>query len=78
LGTISKQNQDKYQSSGYQELCEDTIIYGSPSTVIEQIKHMEKVTGTNSLILHFPPQNTREQNKRVLRMFAERVIPSFR
>ncbi|MDE0842043.1 MAG: LLM class flavin-dependent oxidoreductase [Porticoccaceae bacterium] len=78
LGTISKGNQDKYQGSGYQELCEDTIIYGSPNTVIEQIKHLEKVTGANSLILHFPPQNTREQNKRVLRMFAERVIPSFR
>ena len=78
LGTISKENQEKYQAAGYEELCEDTIVYGSPETVVEKIRHIEAVTGANSLILHFPPQNTREQNKRVLRLFAEQVIPRFR
>ena len=46
--------------------------------MIEKIKYIEELTGANSLILHFPPQNTREQNKRVLRMFADKVIPEFR
>lgn len=78
LGTISQENKDKYQGSDYEDLCEDTIIYGSPETVIEKIKYMEELTGANSLILHFPPYNTREQNKRVLRQFAEDVIPKFR
>ena len=78
LGTISQENKDKYSASGYEDLREDTIIYGSPETVIEKIKYMEELTGANSLILHFPPYNTREQNKRVLKQFAEDVIPKFR
>lgn len=78
LGTISQENKDKYQGSDYEDLCEDTIIYGSPETVIDKIKYLEEVTGATSLILHFPPQNTREQNRGVLRMFAKEVIPKFR
>ncbi len=78
LGTISQENKDKYQGSDYEDLCEDTIIYGSPDTVSEKIRYMEEVTGADKLILHFPPQNTREQNRRCLRMFAEEVIPRFR
>ena len=78
LGKISQENKDMYQASDYEDLCEDTIIYGSPETVIEKIKYMEELTGATSLILHFPPYNTREQNKRVLKMFAEKVIPKFR
>ena len=62
----------------YEKLREDTIIYGSPESVIEKIKYMEEVTGADSLILHFPPYNTREQNARVLAQFAEDVIPKFR
>ncbi len=78
LGTVSSDNQSKYQAANYEELCKDTIFYGSSKTVIEKIQQMKEVTGANSLILHFPPQNTREQNKRVLRRFAEEVIPKFR
>ena len=78
LGTISQENKDKYQGSDYEDLCEDTIIYGSAETVVEKIKYMEEVTGADSLILHFPPYNSREQNSRVLRRFAEDVIPKFR
>jgi alkanesulfonate monooxygenase SsuD/methylene tetrahydromethanopterin reductase-like flavin-dependent oxidoreductase (luciferase family) len=78
LGAISKENKEMYQGSDYEDLCEDTIIYGSPQTVIEKIKYMENLTGADSLILHFPPHNTREQNKRVLRLFADEVIPRFR
>ena len=78
LGTISQDNKDKYQAAGYEELCEDTIIYGSPETVVEKIRYMEEQTGADKLILHFPPGNTREQNKRCLSLFAEEVIPKFR
>jgi len=61
----------------YEDLCEDTIIYGSPDTVSEKIKCMEELTGANQLILHFPLQNTREQNERCMRLFADEVIPRF-
>ena len=78
LGTISQDNKDKYQAADYEELCEDTIIYGSPDTVIEKIRYMEDQTGADKLILHFPPGNTRDQNRRCLRLFADEVIPKFR
>jgi alkanesulfonate monooxygenase SsuD/methylene tetrahydromethanopterin reductase-like flavin-dependent oxidoreductase (luciferase family) len=78
LGTISQENKAAYRASDYEDLCEDTILYGSPETVIEKIKYLEELTGASSLILHFPPQNTRDQNRRVLRRFAENVIPKFR
>jgi alkanesulfonate monooxygenase SsuD/methylene tetrahydromethanopterin reductase-like flavin-dependent oxidoreductase (luciferase family) len=78
LGTISQENKDAYSVAGYDDLCQDTIIYGSPETVIDKIKYMEELTGATSLILHFPPYNSREQNRRVLRQFAQDVIPKFR
>jgi alkanesulfonate monooxygenase SsuD/methylene tetrahydromethanopterin reductase-like flavin-dependent oxidoreductase (luciferase family) len=78
LGAISKENKEKYSAASYEDLCEDTILYGSPETVTEQIRHMQEVTGATSLILHFPPYNTRAQNKRVLELFAQEVIPKFR
>lgn len=78
LGTISQENKEAYSAAGYDELCEDTILYGSSETVIEKIKYLEELTGATSLILHFPPYNSREQNNRVLRRFAEDVIPKFR
>ena len=77
LGTLSQEIKDKYQAADYTDLCEDTIIYGSSKTVIERIQYMKETTGATSLILHFPPQNSREQNKRVLRRFADEVIPKF-
>ena len=78
LGKVSEASQQELQGADYEKLREDTIIYGSPESVIEKIKYMEEVTGADSLILHFPPYNTREQNARVLAQFAEDVIPKFR
>jgi len=78
LGAISKQNKETFADASYEDLCEDTIIYGSPETVIERIRYMQEVTGATSLILHFPPYNSRAQNARVLDLFAQEVIPKFR
>jgi alkanesulfonate monooxygenase SsuD/methylene tetrahydromethanopterin reductase-like flavin-dependent oxidoreductase (luciferase family) len=78
LGTISKEKKAELAGADYEELCEDTIIYGSPETVTEKIRYMQEVTNAKSLILHFPPQNSRAQNKRVLELFAQEVIPNFR
>jgi alkanesulfonate monooxygenase SsuD/methylene tetrahydromethanopterin reductase-like flavin-dependent oxidoreductase (luciferase family) len=78
LGTIAEENRAQLHVASYDELCEDTIIYGSAETVVERIRYLEELTGATSLILHFPPYNSREQNRRVLRRFAEDVIPRFR
>ena len=44
----------------------------------EKIRYLQETTGATSLILHFPPYNSRAQNKRVLELFAAEVIPRFR
>ena len=78
LGAISKENKEKFAAASYEDLCEDTILYGSPETVTGQIRYLQELTGATSLILHFPPYNSRQQNKRVLELFAQDVIPNFR
>lgn len=78
LGTISKDKKAVLNKSDYDDLCEDTILYGSPDTVTEKIRYMQEATNAKSLIIHFPPYNTREQNQRVLDLFAKEVIPNFR
>jgi len=78
LGKVSDSSKEELHGADYEKLRDDTIIYGSPESVIEKIKYMEEATGADSLILHFPPYNTREQNARVLAQFAEDVIPKFR
>ncbi|WP_162181180.1 LLM class flavin-dependent oxidoreductase [Rhodococcus wratislaviensis] len=78
LGNISKTNQESYSAASYEDLNEDTIIHGSPETVIEKIQSLQDRTGATGLILHMPPYYAAEQAKASLDMFAETVIPKFR
>ena len=62
----------------YDDFCEDTIVHGSPQTVIDKIHYMKETTHATSMILHFPPYYTREQNRKTIELFAKYVIPKFR
>ncbi len=78
LGTISDSDKEKYSKSSYDDFCEDTILHGSPATVIEKIHYMKDATRATSMILHFPPYYSREQTRRTIDLFAERVMPVFK
>jgi alkanesulfonate monooxygenase SsuD/methylene tetrahydromethanopterin reductase-like flavin-dependent oxidoreductase (luciferase family) len=78
LGTISDEDKQSYSEATYDDFCEDTILHGSPETVIEKIHSMRESTHATSMILHFPPYYSREQVKQTIDLFAERVMPEFR
>ncbi len=56
----------------------NSMIFGSPDTVAQRIERLSRI-GVGGLILHFRvgPMSW-EDNERSLRMFADKVMPSFR
>ncbi len=56
----------------------ETIIFGSPERVREQIARLLEVSGCNYVICSFAWGTfTHEQTLRSLRLFAEEVMPAF-
>jgi len=78
LGTISQDDKDAYAARNYQDFCDDTIVHGSPQTVIEKIMYIKESTRATSIILHFPPYYSFEQTRGTIKLFAEKVIPAFK
>lgn len=78
LGTISQGDKNTYAANSYEDFCEDTIVHGSPETVIDKIRYIKETTRATQIILHFPPYYSAEQTRRIIRLFAEKVIPVFK
>lgn len=76
LGSVSEKGADA--ELNYDELVETTIIHGSPATVIRRINELKAATGLDSLLLHYPPYYGPEKTKKMLKLFAEEVMPAFR
>ncbi|RLA14480.1 MAG: hypothetical protein DRQ52_04090 [Gammaproteobacteria bacterium] len=76
LGSVSEKGADA--ELNYDELVETTIIHGSPETVIRRINELKDATGLDSLLLHYPPYYCTEKVKKMLKLFAEQVMPAFR
>jgi alkanesulfonate monooxygenase SsuD/methylene tetrahydromethanopterin reductase-like flavin-dependent oxidoreductase (luciferase family) len=64
--------------AGPRHTVEHGLIYGSPETVCEKLRELEKI-GIGGLIIHFRlgPMSW-EDNERSLRLFAQKVAPEFR
>lgn len=76
LGQVSEKNIDR--DFTYDELAETMIVHGAPETVIERLREMRRVTGMNSLVLHYPPYYGTEKALKSLRLFAAEVMPVLR
>ena len=76
LGNVSEKN--RVDSLSYDELNANTLLHGSPETVIRKLEHVEQKTGMTSLLLHYPPYYGHDKTMRSLRLFAEKVMPEFR
>jgi alkanesulfonate monooxygenase SsuD/methylene tetrahydromethanopterin reductase-like flavin-dependent oxidoreductase (luciferase family) len=74
LGSVS----EKKDQIRYDDLLATTLLHGSAETVIAKLREMQARTGMTSLLLHYPPYYGREKAMKSLKLFAERVIPSFR
>ncbi|MFF7944710.1 LLM class flavin-dependent oxidoreductase [Nocardia gamkensis] len=78
LGTVNAGDRKIYSEIDYDKLTQETILHGSPETVVDRIKEIEERTGATSLMLHFPPYYGPERTAATLEMFAETVMPKFR
>lgn len=58
----------------YDNLARDTLLHGSPDTVIRQIERL-RAEGTTSIMLHYPPYYGPERISAMLRLFAKEVLP---
>ena len=76
LGLISEKAADG--GFDYDELCETTLLHGSPTTVAARLRALQEQTGVTSLLLHYPPYYGHERAMRSIRLFAEQVMPEFR
>jgi len=62
----------------YDRLRGQTILHGSPASVIAMIEELRDRAGLDSVLLHYPPYYGRERTLDMLRLFAAEVIPHFR
>ncbi len=75
LGEVAKKNSDSQFS--YESLCSQTILHGSPETVIRGIERLAAI-GVTSLMIHYPPYYGPERISAMLRLFAKEVLPAVR
>ncbi|MGF7160002.1 alkanesulfonate monooxygenase SsuD/methylene tetrahydromethanopterin reductase-like flavin-dependent oxidoreductase (luciferase family) [Rhodoligotrophos appendicifer] len=58
----------------YDKVVRNTILHGSPETVIRQIEDLAKV-GVTSIMIHYPPYYGMQKTLKMLRFFAKEVLP---
>ena len=72
FGEVTDERDDSALS--YDNLVQNTILHGSPDTVIRKIEEFRKV-GATSIMLHYPPYYGPEKTSQMLRLFAREVLP---
>ncbi len=72
LGDISDKSDDN--QFAYDNLATNTLLHGSPDTVLRKIEEL-KAVGTTSLMLHYPPYYGQERTLKMLRLFSKEVLP---
>lgn len=72
LGDVTEKSQEDQFS--YDNLAKETILHGSPETVIAGIKKL-RAAGATSLTLHYPPYYGMEKTLNMLRLFSKEVLP---
>lgn len=75
FGEVTAERDDNALS--YDHLVENTILHGSPDTVIRKIEQFRAV-GATSIMLHYPPYYGPEKTSQMLRLFAREVLPHVR
>ena len=75
FGEVTSDRDDNALS--YDHLARNTLLHGSPETVIRKIEALRDV-GATSIMLHYPPYYGAEKTSAMLRLFAKEVLPMCR
>lgn len=62
----------------YDRLLGNTILHGSPSSVIDMLEELQREGGIDSVLVQTAPYYGNERTKAMLQLFATEVIPHFR
>jgi alkanesulfonate monooxygenase SsuD/methylene tetrahydromethanopterin reductase-like flavin-dependent oxidoreductase (luciferase family) len=76
LGNVSEKS--RVDTLNYDDLNANTLLHGSPETVVRKLKVLAEKTGMTSLLLHYPPYYGHDKAMKSLGLFAEKVMPEFR
>lgn len=72
LGEVAEKRDETAFS--YDHLVKETILHGSPDTVIRKIEQLRNL-GTTSIMVHYPPYYGPERTLAMLRLLGKEVIP---
>jgi len=72
LGEVTEKHDEN--ALAYSHLVKNTILHGSPDTVLKGISTLRKA-GATSIMLHYPPYYGPEKTVNMLRLFAKEVLP---
>ncbi|MDR0359732.1 MAG: hypothetical protein LBJ87_09770, partial [bacterium] len=63
------------EALSYDDLVGETLLHGSPETVVSLVQELREQTGATSLMLHFPPYYGPERTRETFSRFAAEVMP---
>ncbi|MCB1509698.1 MAG: LLM class flavin-dependent oxidoreductase [Hyphomicrobiaceae bacterium] len=73
LGEVTEKVDES--SFEYAKLQRDTLLHGSPDTVLRKIEELKGI-GVTSLMIHYPPYYGMEKTVEMLKLFAKEVLPN--
>ncbi|MBI3965456.1 MAG: LLM class flavin-dependent oxidoreductase [Chloroflexi bacterium] len=78
LGQVTNESSVMLGDFDYERLVDRVFLHGSVDTVARRIEELQAKTGCSALTVHYPPYYGHEQTLKMLRLFAEQVIPRCR
>ena len=72
LGDVAEKSDER--AFAYEELVKDTVLHGSPDTVLRGLEALAAV-GASSMMIHYPPYYGPSKTVKMLELFAREVLP---
>ena len=72
LGDVAEKSDER--AFAYEELVKDTVLHGSPDTVLRGLEALASA-GASSMMIHYPPYYGPSKTVKMLELFAREVLP---
>ena len=72
LGDVAEKSDER--AFAYEELVKDTVLHGSPDTVLRGLEALA-AAGASSMMIHYPPYYGPSKTVKMLQLFAKEVLP---
>ncbi len=72
LGDVAEKSDE--DAFAYEKLVSDTVLHGSPDTVLRRLEALAQA-GASSVMIHYPPYYGPAKTTKMLELFAKEVLP---